>query len=106
MYFQTAAINRNSTGNVKIVIFELCVSGEVSNAACCNIDTCASADCGNEFKQLLPVKFQAYPVKCPKCGQRSAYILTHCWKCNAAYPLDLKHPLDKCPKCNCDLPKY
>lgn len=67
---------------------------------------CGSADCANEFKAQLPVKFQDYPVKCPKCSQRTAFVLTRCWKCDAPYALDMKRPLDKCPKCGCDLPKY
>ncbi|MBI5685612.1 MAG: hypothetical protein HZC54_11080 [Verrucomicrobia bacterium] len=67
---------------------------------------CGNADCANEFKAQLPVKFQDYPAKCPKCSQRSAFVLTRCWRCSAPYPLDLKHPLEKCPKCGCELPKY
>jgi hypothetical protein len=67
---------------------------------------CSNNDCANEFKAQLPVKFTDYPAKCPKCNQRSAFVLTRCWRCNAPYPLDLKHPLEKCPKCGCDLPKY
>lgn len=67
---------------------------------------CGSADCAHEFKAQLPVTFKNYPVKCAKCGQRSAFVLTHCWKCDAPYPLNLKNPLEKCPKCGCDLPKY
>ncbi|MFZ2643433.1 MAG: hypothetical protein WA117_20750 [Verrucomicrobiia bacterium] len=67
---------------------------------------CGNADCAHEFKARLPVKFRDYPVKCAKCGERSAFVLTHCWKCDAPYPLNLKNPLEKCPKCGCDLPKY
>lgn len=67
---------------------------------------CSNTDCNNAFKAQLPVKFKDYPAKCPKCSQRSAFVLTRCWKCSAPYPLDLKHPLDKCPKCGCELPKY
>jgi DNA-directed RNA polymerase subunit RPC12/RpoP len=67
---------------------------------------CSVADCANEFKTELPVKFQDYPVKCPKCAQRTAFVLTRCWRCNAAYALDMKHQLDKCPKCGCELPRY
>ncbi len=67
---------------------------------------CGNADCGHQFKARLPVKFKDYPVKCEKCGGRSAFVLTHCIKCDAPYPLNLKNPLEKCPKCGCDLPKY
>ncbi|MBI5819771.1 MAG: hypothetical protein HZA88_12375 [Verrucomicrobia bacterium] len=66
---------------------------------------CSNNDCAHQFKAQLPVKFKDYPVKCAKCGERSAFILTHC-KCDAPYPLNLKNPLEKCPKCGCDLPKY
>jgi rRNA maturation protein Nop10 len=48
--------------------------------------------------------YKKFPVKCPKCGERTAFILTRCPACNAPYALDLKHPLDKCPKCGADLP--
>ena len=67
---------------------------------------CGAPDCANQFTAKLPAKFHDYPAKCPKCGQRSAFPLTRCWRCDAPYPLDLKHPLEKCPKCGCELPKY
>jgi DNA-directed RNA polymerase subunit RPC12/RpoP len=66
---------------------------------------CSAADCGNEFTAELPVRFKDYPVKCPKCGQRTAFILQHCWKCDATYALDRQHPLQTCPKCGCALPQ-
>lgn len=65
---------------------------------------CSAADCGNEFTADLPAHFKDYPVKCPKCGQRTAFILQHCWKCDATYAFDAKHPLQTCPKCGCNLP--
>lgn len=64
---------------------------------------CSAADCGNEFTADLPVRFKDYPVKCPKCGQRTAFLLQHCWKCDAPYALDTQHPLQTCPKCGAAL---
>jgi len=66
---------------------------------------CSRAECGDEFTTKLAAGYKKFPVKCPKCGERSAFILTRCPACNAPYALDLKHPLDKCPKCGADLPQ-
>ncbi len=66
---------------------------------------CSTAECGNEFTAELPLHFKDYPVKCPKCNQRTAFILQHCWKCDAAYAFDAKHPPQTCPKCGSTLPQ-
>jgi DNA-directed RNA polymerase subunit RPC12/RpoP len=65
---------------------------------------CSHSECGEEFTTKLPMVYKKFPAKCPKCGELSAFIMTRCPSCNAPYALDLKHPLDKCPKCNAGLP--
>jgi DNA-directed RNA polymerase subunit RPC12/RpoP len=74
---------------------------------------CSRADCGHEFTNSLPARFDAFPVKCLKCGRKSAFILTSCPNptadgamCGAHYALDPKHPARRCPKCGGELPQY
>jgi DNA-directed RNA polymerase subunit RPC12/RpoP len=60
---------------------------------------CANPECNNEFTMVLPLPFDKYPVVCPKCGQKTAYPVTSCGICGAHYPMNIEHPLEKCPKC-------
>ncbi len=65
---------------------------------------CARPECSEEFTKQVPLTFSKYPVKCPKCGQTSAFILATCWSCTAHYAFDAKNPPAKCPACGVELP--
>lgn len=65
---------------------------------------CARPECGVAFTALLPIPYEKWPVKCPKCGEKSGFPRSACRKCGASYALDVQAPLEKCPKCGADLP--
>lgn len=65
---------------------------------------CARFGCGEEFMMQLALTFDRFPVKCPRCGQMSGFVLLSCRECLAHYASDPKHPIEKCSKCGEDLP--
>jgi len=41
-----------------------------------------------------------WPIACPKCGKRTAYIARACAQCTKPIPWDPKAPPKQCPHCN------
>lgn len=65
---------------------------------------CARPECGVDFTAKLSIPYSRWPVKCPKCGEKSGYPRSACRKCGATYPIMMPVPLEKCPKCGAPLP--
>jgi DNA-directed RNA polymerase subunit M/transcription elongation factor TFIIS len=72
---------------------------------------CVNPQCGNAFEsngeEINKQKGEGIsmadmpPVKCPKCGQDSAYAAIKCEKCGNIFIPNYDDPkeYDKCPKC-------
>ena len=45
----------------------------------------------------------AWPVVCPKCKERKAYLARQCPKCHKQVPTDPKAPPTACPHCKASL---
>jgi predicted RNA-binding Zn-ribbon protein involved in translation (DUF1610 family) len=72
---------------------------------------CINPKCGNAFEaseeKLNKLRGDGIsmadmpPIKCPKCGQESAYVAIKCEKCGNVFIPNYDNPAeyDKCPKC-------
>lgn len=66
---------------------------------------CSRAECGHEHTAKLALNFNAFPVDCPQCGQRTAYLLTTCPGCQTHYAnVDFRERVQHCAKCGAELP--
>jgi DNA-directed RNA polymerase subunit RPC12/RpoP len=72
---------------------------------------CINPKCGNAFEAGREVlnrlqeegisQAEMPPMKCPKCGEDSAYVAIKCEKCGNVFIPNYENPkeYDKCPKC-------
>jgi hypothetical protein len=66
---------------------------------------CNREECAGEAVIKLPYMFDGFPIDCPKCGHRSAYLLTRCPGCQTSYAnVDFRKTLRHCAKCGAELP--
>jgi DNA-directed RNA polymerase subunit RPC12/RpoP len=65
---------------------------------------CARAECGEEFTAKLPMGFDKFPVKCPKCGEQTAFVMVTCGQCAAHFAFDPNKAETKCPSCGAPYP--
>lgn len=58
-----------------------------------------------KFEGVIPVRkgTDPWPVKCPKCGKRTAFAAYQCPRCMKLIPWDPKKPPTTCPYCEADL---